>query len=141
MNPLFSLPAPHPRPAARPANVRLSGHPEGPREHPRRPAAGESTSRGGINLMENPCSLNSISDCSSSSPNLRGTCSSVSRTRTATTSSRSASSASTRSTSSSSSNPSRGRSVSLANFHPAQLQLPPRCMQSYLRVFEVDASV
>ena len=41
MNPLFSLPAPNPRPAARPANVRLSGHPEGPREHPRRPAAGE----------------------------------------------------------------------------------------------------
>ena len=138
MNPLFSLPAPNPRPAARPANVRLSGHPEGPREHPRRPAAGERKQKR-RNRMERE--LNLIFDCSSSSPNWRGTCSSASRTRTATTSSRSASSASTRSTSSSSSNPSRGRSVALANFYPTQLQLPPRCMQSYVRVFDVDASV
>ena len=39
--PSLSLSAPNPRPAAGTANVRLPGHPEGPREHPRRPAAGE----------------------------------------------------------------------------------------------------
>ena len=48
MNPL-PFAAPNPRPAACPANVRLSGHPEGPREHPRRPAAGK---RARIELKE-----------------------------------------------------------------------------------------